>query len=225
MQNEIYIGTINTERLDTDNFDFTINNSRTSCNSIDTLSNTARDQGAVDITHKNIDNNSINIYRYKFTVQFMEELLQFSKIHQYDSRIDFKEAWNIWTEENDNIVTSEINRLTNLEYDGDILDKMYKSARYYFRKKSTEKKEPTKRREYINVSKELIAAMDQHIQMSINNDDYKPSDGFDDFCKNHVELLKQDINILCQSGFKNSEDIKSKFKKTYKNRYFLFISK
>ena len=36
------------------------------------------------------------IYRYKFTEHFMEELYEFSKIHQYDARKDFKEAWKIW---------------------------------------------------------------------------------------------------------------------------------
>ena len=90
--------------------------------------------------------NNINIFRYKFTEEFTIELYKFSKIHQYDHRSDFKEAWNIWTEENEDLVDEEIRRLSNLGYDGDILDKMFKSARYYFRKKSTEKKEPQKRR-------------------------------------------------------------------------------
>jgi hypothetical protein len=40
------------------------------------------------------------IYRFKFTEEFMEYLHNFSKIHQYDERKDFKEAWNIWIETN-----------------------------------------------------------------------------------------------------------------------------
>jgi hypothetical protein len=79
------------------------------------------------------------------TDEFMKELHNFSKIHQYDHRKDFKEAWNTWIEENNDIVTDEIRRLTEMGYDGDILDKMFKSARYYFRKKSTEKNEPQAR--------------------------------------------------------------------------------
>jgi TctA family transporter len=41
------------------------------------------------------DSNNIvaSIYRYKFTQEFMDELYKFSKIHQYDERADFKEAW------------------------------------------------------------------------------------------------------------------------------------
>ena len=79
----------------------------------------------------------VNIFRYKFSDEFTGPLYQFSKIHQYDHRKDFKEAWNIWIEENDDLVNKEAKRLSELDYKGDIIDKMFKSARYYFRKKST----------------------------------------------------------------------------------------
>ena len=176
-------------------------------------------------THRLANNVNVNIFRYKFTDDFTGELFKFSKIHQYDHRKDFKEAWNIWTEDNDDIVSEEVRRLTNLHYDGDILDKMFKSARYYFRKKSTEKKEPLKRRDYIAIQRDLLDAMDDHIKSNISGDDYKPSDGFDEFCKANIDLLKEEVNILCRNGFTNSVEIKNKIKKTYKNRYFLIISK
>ena len=168
----------------------------------------------------NIDSN-INIYRYKFIDEFTNELYKFSKIHQYDHRKDFKEAWNIWVDENEDLVNNETRRLINLGYEGDILDKMFKSARYYFRKKSTEKKEPQKRRIYIGVQKDLLDAMDNHIESNKNNKNYKPSDGFIDFCKENIELLKEEVNRLCKSGIIDSDEIKNKIKKTYKNRYFM----
>ena len=173
------------------------------------------------------DNNEINvnIFRYKFTEEFMQELYQFSKIHQYDHRKVFKEAWTVWTEENDEIISKEVRRLTELGYDGDILDKMFKSARYYFRKKSTEKNEPCKRREYVGVNRLLLGKMDEHIYSNITRDDYKPSDGFDHFCKENVDLLKEEIIKLYKSGLKDSVEIKNKIKKTYKNRYFIIIKK
>lgn len=168
---------------------------------------------------------NINIYRYKFTNEFTSELYKFSKIHQYDHRKDFKEAWQFWTENNNDLVENEKRRLANLGYDGDILDKMFKSARYYFRKKSTEKKEPTKRRIYIGAKKELLEAMDEHIQTNIISNDLKPSDGFEDFCKQNVELIKEQVNMLVHSGITETNEIKEKIKKTYKNRYFLIIRK
>jgi hypothetical protein len=208
--------------------DFTNNNVdiiRTCDSRFDTLSNTERDENNKNKIDKSKNNVNVNIFRYKFTDEFTGELFKFSKIHQYDHRKDFKEAWNIWTEDNDDIVSQEVRRLTNLAYDGDILDKMFKSARYYFRKKSTEKKEPLKRRDYISIQRDLLDAMDNHIKSKINHDDYKPSDGFDEFCKANIDLLKEEVNILCRNGFTNSVEIKNKIKKTYKNRYFLIISK
>jgi hypothetical protein len=172
-----------------------------------------------------ISSNNYNIYRFKFLEEFTDELYKFSKIHQYDHRKDFKEAWELWIEDNDEMVSEEVRRLTNIGYHGDILDKMFKSARYYFRKKSTEKKAPVQRRIYVGSNKEFLDSMDEHIKSEIANPDYKPSDGFDEFCKNNMELLKEEVQTLCNNGFTDSNEIKQKIKKTYKNRYFLIISK
>jgi len=179
-----------------------------------------------NITEENEnDEKNINIYRYKFIEEFTVELYKFSKIHQYDHRKDFKEAWNIWVEDNQGLVDEEVRRLTNLGYNGDILDKMFKSARYYFRKKSTEKKEPQKRRMYIGVEKVLLGAMDKHIIQNVNNEDYKPSEGFSIFCKENIEILQEEVNRLCKCGITNHIEIKDKIKKTYKNRYFMLVTK
>ena len=175
--------------------------------------------------NKNNNENNVSIYRYKFTDDFTKELYTFSKVHQYDHRKDFKEAWDIWIEDNDNLVDDEVRRLTNLGYDGDIIDKMFKSALYYFRKKNNEKNEPQKRRVYIGVQKDLLDSMDEHIISNINNKDYKPSEGFSLFCKEKIELLKEEVNNLCKAGFTDHIEIKDKIKKTYKNRYFMLVKK
>lgn len=202
---------------------------RTSDNLSDSLQNTAAilDVSKNDDERNNDDNNNIpiGIYRYKFTNEFTNELFKFSKVHQYDHRKDFKEAWEVWMGDNENIVDEEVRRLTNLGYEGDIIDKMFKSARYYFRKKSTEKKAPVKRRIYVGSQKDLLEAMDEHIKSNISSREFKPSDGFDDFCKKNIDILKEQVNMLCQSGLTDSNEIKTKIKKTYKNRYFLIISK
>jgi Fe-S cluster biosynthesis and repair protein YggX len=163
-----------------------------------------------------------NIYRFKFTDEFTNELSVFSKIHQYDERKVFKEAWNTWVEENTELVDTEVRRLTNLNYDGDVLEKMFKSARYYFRKKSAEKKEPQQRRTYIGVQKELLDAMDAYISKNIVD---KPSDGFEDFCKSNQTVIHDEINNLIQNDVTDVDEIHDKIKKTFKNRYFMLISK
>jgi len=189
------------------------------------LNEERNEENIKEIEEKNEENNNINIYRYKFSYEFTKNLYQFSKIHQYDHRKDFKEAWNIWIEEYDYLVSMEINRLIELKYSGDILDKMFKSARYYFRKKNTEKKEPQKRKNYIGVQTNLLEAMDKHINSNKKNENYKPSTGFDEFCKEYIDLLSSEVNSLYKNGITNSEEIKNKIKKTYKNRYFMLVSK
>ena len=163
-----------------------------------------------------------NIYRYKFTQDFMDELHKFSKIHQYDDRKVFKEAWESWVAENDELVQDEMERLENLRYEGDILDKMFKSARYYFRKKGTSKPEPKSRRQYLSVQKDMLDAMDEHILKKKSEPDYKPSDGFSDFCNTHLDLLKEEVvRLVVEHQINDVNVIKDKVKKTYKNRYFI----
>ena len=165
------------------------------------------------------------IYRYKFTEEFMEELYKFSKIHQYDDRKDFKEAWKVWTEDNEQLIDVEMRRLLNLGYEGDVLTKMFKSARYYFRKKSPEKKVPKQRRPYISVNRELLNAMDHHIEEKIYKSDYQPKTGFIEFCKENEAILKETITKIFEQGIKDSNLIEDKIKKTYKNRYFMLTNK
>jgi len=174
-----------------------------------------------DINNEERDCTIINIHRYKFTQAFMDELYEFSKIHQFDDRKLFKEAWTIWLEESDTLIQNEKERMNNLGYEGDVLDKMFKSARYYFRKKSSIKPEPKERRKYISVKRELLEEMDNHIMSGINNKNkYKPSEGFDEFCQKNTETLKKEIETLIEKNIESSE-IMAKIKKTYKNRYFM----
>jgi hypothetical protein len=174
-----------------------------------------------------ISNINTPIYRYKFTNEFTEQMFVFAKIHQYDDRKSFKEAWEIWSEEYDTLISEEVRRLTSLGYDGDILDKMFKSARYYFRKKQTQKKDSVPRKDYVCLNKPFLQIMDEHIKENINKqtDMCKPSEGFDEFCRLNTDLLKVEINTLYQNGITNTTEIKNKIKKTYKNRYFIIINK
>ena len=172
-------------------------------------------KSCININEEDVSSSN-TIYRYKFTEDFMVDLYKFAKIHQYDDRKDFKEAWLIWVEDNKDIVDEEIHRLLYLGYEGDILDKMFKSARYYFRKKGTSVVEAKKRRPYVSLQKEFLVLMDAHIAKY----NLKPSEGFDDFCNSHVDNLKEEITYLFGHDITDTKTIKDKFKKTYKNRYF-----
>jgi hypothetical protein len=162
-----------------------------------------------------------SIYRYKFTQCFTIELYSFAKIHEYDNRKDFKESWNIWVHENEDIISNEVRYLTNLSYNGDILDKMFKSARYYFRKKSTVKKEASSRCVYVGMKQDLLNAMDKHIMESVD----KPSVSYNNFCRDNEYIFEDSILYLHDNGITESKYIENKFKKVYKNRYFIYKNK
>lgn len=172
-------------------------------------------------------NTSLNhpIYRFKFDDSIVQLLFQFAKVHQYDERQDYKEAWATFIDDNQEQLSREVTRLKLNGYEGDCFDKMYKSARYYFRKKSTSKTEPKSRRKYISTDRDLLDAMDEHINVNMkNNIDFKPSDGYDNFILNNQNMIKKEVERIIDSGFTNTKAIVKKIKKTYKNRYFLIIN-
>ena len=44
------------------------------------------------------------------------------------------------------------------------------------------------------------------------------------FCKNNINVLRDEIKRICVENF-TSKEIQDKFKKTYKNRYFILTNK
>ena len=97
---------------------------------------------------------------------------------------------------------------------------MYKSGRYYFRKK-TSSSDAKKRRKYISLEHDMIDAMDEHINTNYYLPCFKPSIAYEQFCMEYENLLNDEMERLVQEELL-TEDIYSKLKKTYKNRYFLF---
>lgn len=173
--------------------------------------------------------------RFNFTDEVMDIITQFAKIHNFDDRHTYKENWDKWFEENNSILLKEIQRLMENGYDGDVKEKMYKAGRYYFRKKnnnvqtdssnkesSIKKNSSIKKRDYISMDKVVIEKMDKHIVASLmRKDDYTPANGYTDFCKLYDNLLvieKKRIKLSCNIA---DDNILYKFKKTYKNRYFI----
>ena len=170
--------------------------------------------------------NKPSVFRFKFAEEVVSQITNFAKIHQYDKRDDYQEAWKEWVDENDDMIFTERKRLNQLGYQGDVEDKMYKAGRYYFRNKSSgDNAEKTKRRKYIPTSQELICAMDAHIKMGGCKKEFKPSDGYDDFCENYRELLSREINITLTQVQLDADEMSKKIKKTYKNRYFILTRK
>lgn len=164
-------------------------------------------------------------FRFKFEQSIMDMLLEFGKVHQYDDRHTYKEEWKKWCEEHHEELAREERRLTSLGYQGDINEKLFKSGRYYFRKKSAVVAEPVTRRKYVGLNREVLSAMDTYITDEVIPTKTAPADAYKCFCEKSIDVLKIEIESLVESHNMNAQEISSKLKKTFKNRYFQLIKK
>ena len=178
--------------------------------------------------------------RFLFSEQVTELLTEFSKIHQYDERKDYKEAWAEWIQDADikQELDAEVERLQKQGFDGDVLDKMFKSVRYYYRKKhsknlddDSENLDGRSPRTYDTLPNNVLEKIDHHIKTQIKThisvDDtiikstIKPATCFDEFCQENKQLVLELLEN--NSGNVTNDVVKqviAKLKKSYKNRYY-----
>jgi len=161
-------------------------------------------------------------YRFKLSSEIVDELYYFAKLHEFDERKQYKEAWKLWMEEKRDEIIRETNRLNELGYKGDIENKLYISARYYYKNKKNTDESPKqkKRRKYVPCNLEMIVLIDEFLKTSVD----KPKDGFTHFMEKTKEspIVLQQIQELTQEANFSREEIYSKLKKTYKNRYYIY---
>jgi hypothetical protein len=195
------------------------------------------------------------VLRFEFSNDIIEHLAAFVQIHQYDDRKTYKTAWAEWMA-NDEIATifnADAARLKSLGYTGDVADKLYKSGRYYFRQKTygfpnlSLQPEPMgvrgakatalnqgSPRRYVLLSRELLSAMDDHIERGLRQTDFTPAKGFADFDVGAAGVGAAGVGAAGAAGavypneiarlsemMPTGEDVINKLKKTYKNRYFI----
>ena len=165
-------------------------------------------------------------YRFTFTDVFMTLLSEFACKHRHDIVEDFRSSWILWLHNNAIVVEREKNRLVNAGYKGDIVDKMYKSVRYYLRNKSDEKKTPKKRRKYSALCRVFLEDMDLHIAKVAYIEKLKPAYAFNNFygSAQFNKFMEIEKTRLMRAGLEE-DVVENKIKKTYKNRYFIFQQK
>ena len=191
----------------------------------------------INETKKNYNNLKLQTNRYKFTNEITDMLSDFAKLHQYDERKDYKEAWNNWIKEEEvcKKLEDEKSRLIKLGMNEDVMSRLYKSSRYYYRKKiNNPNVVPKERKKYEGFPTEVLRKMDAQIIREINgnidmteNDKiisrFTPADSFELYLKENPESVN---NLLC----KTSESAEARriettaavnrLKKTYKNRFY-----
>ena len=172
---------------------------------------------------------NFNTFRFKIDPDLVEILTRFAYEHQFDSRKDFKEAWNLWVEANQKEINTEKSRIEEMNYKGNIEEKLFKAVRYYYRKKiSIEKLEEKEVEEKENIKRDYICfqtcfleTIDNHIKEKVKDKHYSPAKGYDNFCEINTDLIKKEIFYLLEENkYLKNYDIIQKIKKAYKNRYY-----
>ena len=99
------------------------------------------------------------IFRYKFSDDIIALISDFSKLHKLDDRKIYKDNWNTWVQTNEELIKQEVERLRGIGFDGDVVDKMFKAGRYYFREKKNKNKDKNKNEDK-KTQEEVDAAAD-----------------------------------------------------------------
>jgi hypothetical protein len=165
-------------------------------------------------------------FRHNFSKPFVQVLIGFSKDHESDDRKVFKAQWDLWIRRADiqPMINDEIKLLHDSGFEGDALDKMFKSCRYYFRTKSTNEKDDDKkeRKPYVALSKCVLQHMDEHIKTYLGE---RPEDAYNNYCNQFTQKIKDEIQSLSSETEDSVDDIYKKYKKTYKNRFYVLSKK
>jgi hypothetical protein len=83
----------------------------------------------------------VTILRFKLSNKSMESINEFSRNNINSDRKLYKQNWNKWMENNNDLINEEMERMKKLGYNECVKDKMFKAGRYYYRKKNINKDE------------------------------------------------------------------------------------
>lgn len=138
----------------------------------------------------------------------------FAEIHRFDGRIDFKENFEIWSENKKDLIDNEKRRFELMGYKkDDLLDKIYKSIRYYYCKKiyksekivnDKDKDKDKDKRNYLKLDNSILYTINQFM-INLDNFDQKSEDVYNIFLSKNPK-------------YKNKSNI-NKIKKSFKNKY------
>ena len=135
-------------------------------------------------------------YRFNFSGAFKQSLIEFSNKHKDDDLESFKDNFDIWCQTNAMMIEDEKISLQRFGFNGNMESKMFKSIRYYFMKRSNEKKsKPKERQKYICKDNAFLSSVKDHIQ-NVVKQKLKPSMAYDDFsekCKTEVDRMKEKL--------------------------------
>lgn len=190
-------------------------------------------------------NMKLCMMKHIFSEEFSNVLHEFSKEHHREQIKTFRESWKTWIS-NDDIqikIKEEMEKMrkSNVMWtDGEIMQKIYTSARFYYRKKekqtnktnekTNEKKQP---KPYIGFTKDFIKLIDnnikEHVLQKTETETTVTLDQkqiFHKFALEHTEEINEELGKLKQkydemNATFEPHDIAAKCKKVFTNRFYL----
>lgn len=176
--------------------------------------------------------------RYKFNSKIIYLLSEFAKMHQHEGSKDYKESWSKWISEPEihSELEEEKGRLIKEGIVGDVMDRLYKSSRYYYRKKISKPEEaPKNRKKYEGLTKDILHKMDAHIIREINGSidvlenesivsRFTPAKSFELYMEENsscvLDLIPNMPTSTAEERRIQTDDVIRRVKKTYKNRFY-----
>ena len=168
----------------------------------------------------------LKLHHFNYSDDFANQLATFAKAHLEDNSKTFKKEWQTWKDANSALIQQEIAKMQSDGFQGSVEDKMYFSARYYYRKKAIRDNETA----------------DSHIQEPEINHPRKTYEMFDktELSQMNTHILSQIYNAMNEGGIDQLTPSKSfanyleqnansaeceRTKKTYKNLYWRISKK
>jgi len=163
-----------------------------------------------------------NVFRFKFYQDLTDEMQNFARIHKHDSRLDFKENFDEWFNNNSELINREKFRLDSIGYEDDIKVKLFRSIKYYYVKKSPTKspEKATRSVKYVQHQREFTQIITTYISSECIPLKKSPKDSYKSFLERFNNEISTEINNLNEKFNISKEDSENKIKKTFKNQYF-----
>jgi hypothetical protein len=191
------------------------------------------DEDRVDLT-----NVKVPVFRFKLSNNVFNNIREFSRIHQHDDRVTFKESWQTWTDDNKTLIENETQRLSDIGFGSNMNEKMFRTAKYYFVKKtfnSTNNNNTTvatvatdnnNTKKYITISHTFLNCISGQIEKNIGNDSFTPAKGYKHFIEHFNDNITQEIALIKEKTPDiSNDDCNIKIKKTYKNKFYQYTNK
>lgn len=170
-------------------------------------------------------------YRHDFSEECKMHLAEFAETNHELSRKEYVESWRQWVKTYQNLVQNECDELKKGGFEGDALDKMFKSVRYYHRKKSCKPKQPSQlpqTRTYIRLPLPLQTCMDEHIRTFITNQarDNTPElkithmQAFSDFIQTRSTIILNELVEIKKREGSLEETMGQKIQKRYRDKFY-----